>query len=171
MSLLIITNLNASLINSASFGTPNVISSYNGWEAVKKLPSLASDFQHTWIINDRHPHDDQEFTYFPAHMCHPVDFEMRLRDTEALIACRSHLEFREKSTPDALHNVYNLHRYNEICVVGFLASFDVLATIFGCINRKSSVVTTASSCLSDISQPMLENALRIMSFYGIRDHG
>lgn len=154
---LIITNLCL-----GSFRPYSAMSCVNPYEVAESILKVHGLFDIIFIVNDEHRPDDREFNNLPPHMIIGTDDVYRLPHIERQLTDKP-LEFLKKNTADATwkrHNNMLIESYccDEICVAGFTASHDVLATVSGLVEFGKKVVII-EECIGDIDMGLKQDAI------------
>ena len=136
-------------------------------ETFNNIKSVINKYDMVFNVIDSHTIEDLEFKYIPPHM-------YRFGDSTPLHIDDPCVQVLNKNTLSAIKNnhLYKLikdSKPDEICVVGFVLSFDVLFTILDLIDQKL-FVTTNSTCISDLDDKHYELTLNYLKWINVKDN-
>jgi nicotinamidase-related amidase len=158
--------LNSALVvlNPSSWAFYNgPLACYNFAAALARIKRLSNSFSSVFIFHDTHDEESVELKYLPPHGLANQNWQ----DYSGFPTCRT-ATFR-KTTLAASLNDATLKTYDEICVVGFIASFDVLATVFGLVDAGHPNITTELESLGDLDRARHMQAKNILTDFGVQE--
>jgi nicotinamidase-related amidase len=134
------------------------------WQVIENIIKLSSQYDNLFIINDLHKKDDVEFKYLPSHMVPISDDLARLSAVEKRLQSKN-IQFLTKNTLSPLKNEHIqklIMAFDNICVSGFTATFDVVPTCIDLITlgKELRVPVNAIDDISDKHKKVALNYLK-----------
>jgi nicotinamidase-related amidase len=152
----------------------SVTSCVDVYKTIDNIEKLSEQFEYSFIINDEHDREDQEFKLVPPHFIRGTEDTYRLFNAEERLKSRIKYFFKKTkfSGLSSEHNktiILNAG-FEEICICGFTASMDIVPTVLDFIYN-NKIVSIASKCISDTTRENKERSLGYLNWIGIKEYG
>lgn len=138
-------------------------------KTIENIIKISHSFDDVYVINDYHNKNDSEFKYLPPH-CDSFG-SARLYSYEKQL--KQPFTYLSKNTLSPFYNEHVvksiLKSGTKVCVVGFLASIDIIATCLDLIQRGVEVLTDFSA-INDSDEKNLELAKNYLTLIGVKQH-
>lgn len=138
-------------------------------ESIVKYTNNLGKNTNVFIVNDDHQNDDNELNFMPPHNMTWSKNSTRLFDIERKLQKR--FTYLTKNTFSAIKKDHNkeLMIYNDdIHVLGFTTSFDLLSTCVDLSCESIKNIYVPQDCTSDLTLQNKANALSILTNFGVK---
>jgi nicotinamidase-related amidase len=165
MNALIVLNLTYGVVKPYS-----ITSCVKPYNVINNIIEASRGFDFCFVINDCHEADDKEFQYLPQHSLKYTSESALLEEYFNKLQSKHKQVFTKKTLSGVFssHNRFSIEatKCDNIVVVGFCASTDIVPTCLSLIDQKQKIAIIPS-CIGDVLEESRTKALDYLKYLGI----